>query len=286
MDWVERMNLALDILEQNPSDPPDATAISRCMACPYAVFLRMFMPLTGVTLSEYVRRRRLSRAAADLQCGDLRVLDVALRYGYDSADAFTAAFKRMHGLTPQEARNPGAKLAFYPRMTFTMTLQGVQPMRYRQEKRDAFTVMGVRQTTPFGGGTWRTVKEDGSADRLAALCGHPCDLGLCFGFDAQGNNDYLCGVEWTGAVESGFTLYTYPPLHWLVFTAEGALTNNPLLLVWQRIYGEFMPTSRYQQLDFPTIEHYVLWDQQADVCHVEIHIPITAPTEPLSTESV
>ena len=131
MDWVERMNLALDILEQNPSDPPDATAISRCMACPYAVFLRMFMPLTGVTLSEYVRRRRLSRAAADLQCSDLRVLDVALRYGYDSADAFTAAFKRMHGLTPQEARNPGAKLAFYPRMTFTMTLQGVQPMRYR-----------------------------------------------------------------------------------------------------------------------------------------------------------
>ena len=105
---VDRMNSVIEYLEANPTEPVNTDTISRLMACPYAVFARSFAPISGLTLTEYVRRRRLSAAACELQSTDLRVLDVAVKYGYDSADAFAAAFKRMHGITPQDARKADA----------------------------------------------------------------------------------------------------------------------------------------------------------------------------------
>ena len=101
MDWVERMNGVMDYLEAHLCEPIDTEEISRIMAWPYSAFQRSFAPITGISLSEYLRRRRLTLAAYDLQHTDLRVLDVAVKYGYDSADAFAAAFKRLHGVTPQ-----------------------------------------------------------------------------------------------------------------------------------------------------------------------------------------
>lgn len=274
MEWVERMNRTLDYLESTLCGDVRPEEISRLMACPYTVFQRMFGPLTGIQLSEYLRRRRLTLAAEDLRDPRLRILDVAVKYGYDSADAFSAAFKRMHSITPQEARNPEAKLTFYPRLTFTLSIAGVTEMAYRLLERAPFQVMGVRRITPTGGGTWGIVKADGSAEMLAALCGHPCDLGLCFGFDAEGNNDYLCGVQWQGEPVSGFDVFQYPAACWLAFTAEGMISGGVLGQTWKRIYGEFMPQSGYRQLDLPTIETYILWDEAADTCHVEILIPV------------
>ena len=169
MNWVDRMNRTLDYLEAHLTDGGNPEAISRLMACPYTVFQRMFGPLTGVSLSEYLRRRKLSLAAEDLRHAGMRVTDVAVKYGYDSADAFAAAFRRMHGVSPQEARQPGVCLRFYPRMSFTMVLMGVEQMEYRIWDREAFQVMGLRKTTPTGGGTWAVVKGDGSAERLAAI---------------------------------------------------------------------------------------------------------------------
>lgn len=285
MEWVERMNRTLDYLEANLCGPIDPGEIARLMACPYTVFQRMFGPLTGIPLSEYLRRRRLSRAAEELRHTRLRVLDIALRYGYDSADAFAAAFRRMHGISPQEARRPEARLTFYPRLTFTLTITGGSEMEYRFWERAPFQVMGVRRVTPVGGGTWAIVKSDGSAAAIASLCGHACDLGLCFGFDPEGNNDYLCGVEWQGEPVSGFDAYACPAACWLVFTAEGSIAGGVLGQTWKRIYGEFMPHSSYRQLDLPTIEKYLLWDEAADTCHVEILIPVEkGPDQPLAAE--
>lgn len=279
MDWVERMNRTLDYLEANLCDDIRPAEISRLMACPYTVFQRMFGPLTGVQLSEYLRRRRLTLAAEELRRTRLRILDIAVKYGYDSADAFSVAFKRMHGVTPQDARGSEAKLTFYPRLTFTLSIAGVTEMAYRFLECAPFQVMGVRRVTPTGGGTWGIVKSDGSAEMLAALCGHFCDLGLCFGFDSEGNNDYFCGVEWPGAPVSGFDTFQYPAVSWLVFIAKGSISGGVLGQTWKRVYGEFMPQSSFRQLDLPTIEKYVLWDEAADACNVEIWIPVEQATE-------
>lgn len=274
MEWVDRMNHVIDYLEAHLSDEIDSEEVSRIMACPYSVFQRSFAPITGIQLSEYLRRRRLSCAAYDLQNTDQRVLDIAVKYGYDSADAFTAAFKRMHGITPQEARKPDAQLKFYARLTFTFMITGVNEMNYRVFEKEAFNVLGIRRITPYGGGTWAIVKANGTADEMREISGHPCDLGLCFGFDKEGNNDYMCGIEYDGEDIPGFDRYQYPATTWLVFPAKGTISSGVLGQTWKRIYGEFMPQSEYKQMDFPTIEKYIEWDESSDTCFVDIFIPV------------
>ena len=98
----------------------------------------MFEVITGLTAGEYVRRRRLSLAAMELASGDAKIIDVALRYGYDSPDAFAKAFRKMFGCTPTEARRPGARLRSYPPITFSITLKGAHAMEYRIETKPAF----------------------------------------------------------------------------------------------------------------------------------------------------
>lgn len=273
MEWVDRMNQTIDYLESHLTEEIDPDEISRIMACPYSVFQRSFAPITGVQLSEYIRRRRLSCAADELRQTDQRILDIAVKYGYESADAFTAAFKRLHGITPQEARKMDAHLKFYPRLVFTLMIQGVAEMEYKLVEKNSFHVLGIRETTPHGGGTWAIIKSDGTIQRLQEIGDHLCDLGLCFGFDAAGNNDYMCGIEYEEPVD-GFDLYQCPKSEWLVFTAKGSISQHVLGQTWKRIYGEFMPQSEYRQAELPTIERYIVWDEKSDYCHVEIFIPI------------
>jgi AraC family transcriptional regulator len=203
-------------------------------------------------------------------------LDIAVKYGYASADAFTCAFKKMHGVTPMEARKSDINLKFYSRLTFTFMITGVNEMNYKIVGKKSFGVLGIRRTTPSGGGTWGIVKSDGSNGKIERISGHAFDLGLCFGFDEEGNNDYMCGVEYTGEDVPGFDRYQYPDATWLVFTAEGTISGGALSAAWKRIYGEFMPQSEYKQIDLPTIERYIVWDESADTCRIEIMIPVAA----------
>ncbi|MDY4519270.1 MAG: helix-turn-helix domain-containing protein [Candidatus Spyradocola sp.] len=274
MDWVERMNGVMDYLEAHLCEPIDTEEISRIMAWPYSAFQRSFAPITGISLSEYLRRRRLTLAAYDLQHTDMRVLDVAVKYGYDSADAFAAAFKRLHGVTPQEARQPGVPLKFCARMKFTFAIVGVEEMDYSVVNRAAFSVLGVRRVTPQPAGAWGIVKADDTRERLLELTGKPCELGLCFGFLEDGSNDYMCGAEYAGAEDWGYDRFTYPETTFLTFTAKGTISDGGLWKTWQRIYGEFLPQSEYRQLDLPTIERYVVWDEERDDMLVEINIPV------------
>lgn len=275
MQWVDRMNQVIEYIETNLEGEIDPEQISRIMACPYSVFQRSFAPITGIQISEYIRCRRLSCAAYDLQHTNLRVLDIAVKYGYDSADAFSAAFKRMHGISPQAAKEPSACVKFYARLKFTFMIMGAGEMEYRTMKKEAFDVLGIRRITAYGGGTWGIVKTDGTAERLREISGHSCDLGLCFGFDGDGNNDYMCGIEYRGEDMEGFDRYSYPTANWLVFTAKGTISGGVLGQTWKRIYGEFLPQSEYEQIDLPTIEQYVDWDEAADRCHVDIFIPVS-----------
>ena len=147
-------------------------------------------------------------------------------------------------------------------------------MDYRLIEREPFKVIGRRRTTPYGGGTWAIVKSDGSAETMKELSGHLCDLGLCFGFGEDGSNDYMCGVEWEKEDIPEFESYTYPTATWLIFEANGTISEQVLNNAWQRINHEFLPQSKYKKSGLPTIEKYILWDDAADICKVEIWIPV------------
>jgi AraC family transcriptional regulator len=275
MDWVDRMNAAIDYVEEHMNSDIEYEEISKIMCCPLAVFQRSFTQITGIPLSEYIRNRKLTCAAYDLQNTNIKVIDIALKYGYESSDAYSVAFKRLHGVMPIMARKPGVKLAFYCRLYFALTIKGVYKMDYRKVEREQFKVIGRRITTPYGGGTWAIVKSDGSADTMKELSGHLCDLGLCFGFGEDGSNDYMCGIEWDKEDISDFDSYVYPTATWLVFEASGTILEDTLGNTWYRINREFLPQSIYKKSGLPTIEKYVKWDDAADICKVEIWIPVT-----------
>lgn len=276
LDWAERMNRVMDYVEDNLIQTPDPGQISRIAACSYGLFQQTFAQAAGITFGEYLRRRRLTMAAWEIQNTNQRILDIALKYGYDSPDAFRVAFRRLHGVSPSAARQTGVQLAFYCKLRFELQIRGVDRMRYTLEKREGFRVIGVRRTTPYGGGTWAIVKTDGSSERMHALTGSFFDLGLCFGFGEDGSDDYMCAVEWEGDA-GGFDVYEYPASDWLRFEAKGKISEGVLGDVWRRINEEFFPQSRYLKCGrrkLPTIEKYVHWDERTDFCHVEILIPV------------
>ena len=278
MDWTQRMNTVMDYVEENLSETVSEDAVARIMGCPYAAFQSSFSQITGISFSEYVRRRRLTRAAYDLQNTEEKVIDIGLKYGYNSADAFRVAFRSLHGISPTEARRGSVKLTFYCRLQFEVTIKGVDKMDYTILNKDSFSVLGIRRVTPYGGGTWAIVKSDGSNERIKDLSGKFFDLGLCFGFGEDGSDDYMCAVEWDGAETGGFERFTYPPATWLIFEAKGKISDNVLGETWNRINNEFLPNSKYKKC-MATIEKYALWNEAEDLCAVEIHIPVEIKSE-------
>ena len=126
MDWVERLNRAIAYIDKNLDSDISYEEISRITASPIALFQRFFVLMTGITLAEYIRRRRLTCALTDLQTTGEKVIDIAVKYGYDSADAFCVAFKRLYGVTPSRARKSGQTLQRYDRVLFTLSISYVK----------------------------------------------------------------------------------------------------------------------------------------------------------------
>jgi len=134
MDWLKRMNSVLDYIEDNLDGDIDDNKIAILSATPKGVFQRVFGTITDMTLSEYIRKRRLSQAALDIQKTDEKIIDISLKYGYNSANAFSSAFKKFHGVTPSNARVLSKQLQSFHRLTFTLTLsaKGGNDMQYHK----------------------------------------------------------------------------------------------------------------------------------------------------------
>jgi AraC family transcriptional regulator len=115
-------------VEEHLTEGVDEREIGRIMACPFAAFQGQFTQITGISFSDYLRRRKLTCAAHEVQNTDHKIIDVAVKYGYRSADAFTVAFKRLHGVTPQEAKKTNVTLTFYCPIRFALTIEGVDKM--------------------------------------------------------------------------------------------------------------------------------------------------------------
>ena len=148
MDWLKNWNEALDYLEENLDKEIKLEELGRLAGCSAYHFQRMFSYLAGVPLKEYIRRRRMTRAAADLRAGE-KVLDVALRYGYDSPTAFNRAFQTVHGVAPSLAKQDGVKLKAFPRIRFKFVLKGDAEMEYQIVRKEAFRIVGFRTPLPM-----------------------------------------------------------------------------------------------------------------------------------------
>lgn len=145
MEWLERLNQSIGYIEDNLDGTINYERAAQIACCSVFHFQRMFSYIAGIPLSEYIRRRRMTAAAFDLQSSKLKIIDVALKYGYDSPTSFNRAFQNMHGVSPSAARMEGISLKAFPRISFTISIKGDVEMNYKIEKKDAFKIIGVKE---------------------------------------------------------------------------------------------------------------------------------------------
>ncbi len=149
MDSLKSMNRALTYIEENLTNDIDFKEAAKLAFCSEYHFKRMFSFLTGISLSEYIRRRRLTLAAFELKDRSAKVIDIAIKYGYHSPDSFARAFQHLHGIRPSEAKHNGHSLKAYPRMTFQLSIKGGNEMNYRIEEKEAFCIVGIKKRVPI-----------------------------------------------------------------------------------------------------------------------------------------
>lgn len=286
VDSLERMNQALAYIEQDLTDEIDFQQVERLALCSEYHFRRMFSFLAGVSLSEYIRRRRLTLAAFELVHSDVPVIDLALKYGYTSPDAFTRAFHSLHGVTPTEARSTGQPLKAYPRMTFQLTIQGGSEMNYRIEQKAGFRIVGIMKRVPliYTGvnpaidAMWHGLDADMIATLKALSNVVPTGIisastNFSEGRLDGGELDHYIGVATTKEHPASLARLEVPASTWAVFESVGPFPET-LQNIWGRIYSEWFPSSSYTQVAGPEI----LWNENYDVSsptfRSEIWIPV------------
>lgn len=271
MDWIEGIQRAVNYVEANLTGPIDYEEAARRAYSSSFHFQRVFGLLCGFTLGDYVRMRRLSLAGRELASSGLKVVDAALKYGYDTPESFSRAFTRFHGVTPSQAKRGGAALKSFSPLSVTLILNGGTTMDYRIEKKDAFQLickkkriagqaeMTAEEIAPF----WRDCMADGTID---ALCGYiPEDnlfgdriVGASFGRDAaDAAYPYAIGAPYNGrpVKEAGLSVEAIPAHTYVVFPCTGRMPEA-IQTLYQRICGEFFPNSDYQPCGGPDFEAY------------------------------
>lgn len=290
MDWTQRLNASLDYLEDTWDREPDLEKAASLANCSLFHFLRMFEVVTGMGPSEYSRRRRLSRASVDLAAGSDKVIDVALRYGYETPEAFAKAFKRLFGLTPSEAKVPGTVLKTWPPLRLAVVLQGSQPLRYRIVEAPDLLVTGWTLRTGCEGGRnfreipqfWNTLASQGRVEALNPWMGTWGHLGVCCDWTPSREEfTYLVGVVSSAPeLPEGTKTVKIPAATYAVFTSVGPMPQA-IQDVWLRAFSEWFPTSGFEHtggIDFEVYPPFPpgdpRWDPDGDQYESEAWVPI------------
>ncbi len=277
MDWVESLNETVRYIEENLKSGVDGCAAAKHVAISRLYLDKAFSILTGMTISEYIRARKLSLAGQELLSGNAKVIDVALRYGYDTPESFAKAFSRFHGIAPSNAKKTGAVLRCQNPLAIKIVMEGATVMNYRIETMGAFTVFGVERT--FEEGTsfqeipkyWGEFFQKGYQKQVCPVYGICLDM--CGG---NGTFQYLIGdnCEADAAVPDGFVKREIPSHTWAIFSCTGALPDA-LQQVNRQIYTEWLPGNPdYEAADGINIEMYSEGDTSSADYHSEIWLPV------------
>jgi len=298
MEWIDRLNKAIIYMEEHMTDEIDYEQAAKIACCSPHHFQRMFAYLANVHLSEYIRRRRMSLAAADLQSGDKKIIDIAMKYGYASPTAFNRAFQSIHGVAPSLIKESGAVLKSFPPISFKITVKGVEEMNFRIEKRDAFNIVGIfelmqkdiEKNSEIVPRMWNKATADGTIEKLAAkMDGQPKGLlgvSICNGCQPPQSNvlscecgdscecetwRYIIAVASSAESDGTFKAFAVPAFTWAIFPGEGQ--GPDIQELEKRIITEWLPTSGYEYANGPDIEVYLTPDPQN--MKFEVWLPVT-----------
>ncbi|MCG8481841.1 MAG: AraC family transcriptional regulator [Clostridia bacterium] len=282
MEYLERLNQAINYIEENLSLTVSYEHAAQIACCSTFHFQRMFSYIAGVPLSEYIRRRRMTLAAFDLQTENMKVTDVALKYGYESPTSFNRAFQNIHGVSPSAARAEGISLKVFPRISFTISIKGDTEMNYKIMKKDAFKIIGVKERMNMNIEEsfakvplfWQKTNQEGIIPRLIELMNQPPFGVLGVSTCMNGKDfDYYIAVSTDKPAPKGTVEYTIPACTWAVFECVGPMPHA-IQELQKRIITEWLPTSGYEYADAPDIEVYTDGDQQSPKYKSEVWLPV------------
>ncbi|MCA5011990.1 MULTISPECIES: AraC family transcriptional regulator [unclassified Enterococcus] len=291
MEWVTRLEQTLTYIEDHLTEEIDVAELGKIAYCSSYHYQRVFSYMVGVPLAVYIRRRKLSLAGVELQQG-AKVIDVAIKYGYESPNSFTRAFKKQHGITPSEAQQEGSRLTSFPRIKFQITIKGDVEMEYRIETKEAFRVIGAQKELSANieenfaevPKFWQQISMDGTLNSMLPMMNQEPKgvLGISAGFDGDMSVEsdlkgskgmsYYIAVASDQAISGKLVEYIVPSFTWAIFTGQGAMPHA-IQELEKRIVTDWLPSSGYEYANGPDIELYL--DANPNNATFEVWLPVT-----------
>ena len=283
MEWLKKIGKAIDYIEDNLDKEISYDEAARIACCSPYYFQRVFSYVSGVSLAEYIRRRKMTQAAFELQRADSRVIDVALKYGYSSPTSFNRAFQNVHGITPTAAKLGGNVLQAYPSIQFKIEITGGSAMAYRIAEKPPLRIVGIRiPLTSDMEDNLRIVPECWKAllpgEQFLEICklsnGEPRGI---LGISVYRNPKeiyYYIGVATNSSAPAGMYECEIPAATWVIFENDGRFKED-VQSVFKRFYMEWLPFSGYKYAELPDIEVYPICSGQPVNGHSEVWIAVS-----------
>ena len=277
MNIIQSFNGTMAYIERTIETGCDEAEIARISGYSYPLFSRIFSILVGYPLNEYLRFRKLSRAAADLRNTDAKIIDIALAYGYESPDSFAAAFKKFHGVSPSAVRNGKEFKSFAP-IKLSLTVNGGQTMEVKIEKKGGFTLAGIQvdadRTSDFPK-VWGSLFEKASHEELAKL-GNGRSFGVCSEVKDGKTFTYAAAYDCRDeqkAAELGLSVMHIPEAEYAVVQLKGPVPDC-IHKGWKYVMETFFPEQGYCHAGTPDFEAYSEGDMYSKNYTMELWVPI------------
>jgi len=291
MNTIQLLNESLNFIETKLSNgeyeeltPKKISKIAYMSAFHYQ---RCFSMLSGYSLGEYIRKRKLSLATQDLIIKKHKVITIAAKFGYESPEAFSKAFKRFHGIPPSKIYYNKTILKAFPPLSFQLTMKGATIMNYKIIKKESFKVTGYnKKITTVNNENfnilpqfWNEVMDNGSYTKLEDVGleinpNNSC-MGICYNQEPEKNQfDYLIAMKgsFSSKLENSIEI-TIPASNWAVFECKGPLPEA-IQKVWKKIYSEWFPATNYEHAGTAELEIYLGGDTSSEDYICEIWIPL------------
>lgn len=285
MDYFQTIQQAIHYMEDHLLEEISYTDVAEQVYLSVFHFQRIFSLITDVTPGEYIRNRRLSMAGQEITLSNVKVIDLAYKYGYDSPESFSKAFRRFHGITPSQAKKADAPLNSFNRLVIKISTEGGTIMQYRIVEKESFQLIAkvdqfeteavdengkeVNKIAQF----WEESRESGVFEELMKHAETDEFYGVCAPVSKDSLYfDYGIGMVYDGSeVPEGYQIWNVTPTMWAVFFCIGD-TPDCIADTWERIFKEFLPGSDYEMLDDTDFELYPA--DGPDNLFCEIWIPV------------
>ncbi len=270
--WVEGFQQSIDFMEQNLTGPLEIEQIAGLAALSPFYYQRIFGALCGMTVGEYIRARRMTLAAQELSGTDAKVIDVALKYGYDSPDSFARAFQRFHGISPSRARESGAPLRSFAPLHIKISLEGGNMLEYRINEKGPFSIVGVKR--PFNSDTsyqeipkfWDEWLQQGENRPIMGT------FGVCTDMKGKDFTYWIADLYFPWEeIPRGCEVRMIPGSYWAEFPCTMASLQDTNTKIW----SEWLPSLQgYEPAGEYDIELYLPAEKAPDGMRIAIWVPL------------